>query len=144
MTTQIILTAYILIFIGIIYLSWSYFFNVSKPIDEDILIDKDHKIDFNGKKVVFDGEMDEYREKSIKNELINRHAILQDKMAEDTKFLIIGKNPDWLVVEEAKDIGVTIVNEMDWQKTINQFKTELSSEVKLLRENSEIDSAEVL
>ena len=65
-------------------------------------------------------------------------------MAEDTNFLITGKNPDWLVVEEAKDLGVTIVNEMDWQNTVHKTETNLSAETKLLREGNEVDSAEIV
>ncbi|MCL6219214.1 BRCT domain-containing protein [Zunongwangia pacifica] len=149
MTLQIIITAYILVFLGIIYLTWNHFFNstededaVSEDTKTDIAIDTENV--FEGKKVVFDGELDAFREKIIRKELTNRHAILEDKMAEDTKFLIIGKNPDWLVVEEAKDHGVTIVNEMDWQKTINPVKNEFSTETNLLREPSEMDSAEIV
>ena len=137
MTLQIIISTYILVFLGIIYLTWNHFFNSSEDLGDTV--EKDTRADseieniLEGKKVIFDGELDTYREESIKNELRNKHAIVEDKMAEDTDFLITGKNPDWLVVEEAKDLGVTIVNEMDWQHTINQAETKLSTKTKLLR-----------
>tara|TARA_Y100001947_G_scaffold145683_1_gene140410 strand:- start:892 stop:1338 length:447 start_codon:yes stop_codon:yes gene_type:complete len=148
MTLQIIITAYILVFLGIIYLTWNHFFNspedISHTMEKDTKADSEIENGFEGKKVVFDGELDAYREENIKNELRNKHAIVEDKMAEDTNFLITGKNPDWLVVEEAKDLGVTIVNEMDWQNTVHKIETNLSAETKLLREGNEVDSAEIV
>ena len=148
MTLQIIITAYILVFLGIIYLTWNHFFNspedISQTMEKDTKADSEIENGFEGKKVVFDGELDAYIEENIKNELRNKHAIVEDKMAEDTNFLITGKNPDWLVVEEAKDLGVTIVNEMDWQNTVHKTETNLSAETKLLREGNEVDSAEIV
>lgn len=150
MTIQIIITAYILVFLGIVYLTWNHFFNspedIEDLIDDNFKEDIETKNDFDGKKVVFDGQLDEYREEVIKNDLLRKHAIVEEKMASDTNYLITGKNPDWLVVEEAKDLGVTIVNEMDWQKAINNTKSELSKDIKPLRDKgaSEIDSAEIV
>ena len=148
MTLQIIITAYILLFLGIIYLTWSYYFVSSKEddINQNIEVEEKSTDSFEGKKVVFDGKLNEFREEAIKNDLFIKHAIVEEKMAMDTNFLITGKNPDWLVVEEAKEHGITIVNEMDWQKSINPTPIKLSTENNL-RDNiggSDVNSAEII
>ena len=66
MTLQIIITAYILVFLGIIYLTWNHFFNspedISQTMEKDTKADSEIENGFEGKKVVFDGELDAYRE----------------------------------------------------------------------------------
>ena len=147
MTLQIIITAYILLFLGIIYLTWSYYFVSSKEeeIKQNIEVEEKSTDSFEGKKVVFDGKLDELREESIKYDLLSKHAIVEEKMAMDTNFLITGKNPDWLVVEEAKEHGITIVNEMDWQKAINPTPIKLSTKNNLRDSiDDEVNSAEII
>ncbi|UAB83530.1 hypothetical protein INR75_15315 [Zunongwangia sp. SCSIO 43204] len=148
MTLQIIITAYILLFLGIIYLTWSYYFVSSKEddINQNIEVEEKSTDSFEGKKVVFDDKLDELREESIKYDLLIKHAIVEEKMAKDTNFLITGKNPDWLVVEEAKEYGITIVNEMDWQGAIRLNKIKFSSKNNLQDniDGRKVNSAEII
>ncbi|WP_092541064.1 BRCT domain-containing protein [Zunongwangia mangrovi] len=148
MTLQIIITAYILLLLGIIYLTWNYYFVSSKEeeIKQNIEVEEKSTDSFEGKKVVFDGKLDELREESIKCDLLSKNAIVEEKMAMDTNFLITGKNPDWLVVEEAKEHGITIVDEMDWQKAIKLNKSKFPSKNNL-RDNTgarKVNSAEII
>ncbi|MDN3593939.1 BRCT domain-containing protein [Zunongwangia endophytica] len=139
----ILLVIYLFIFVGIIFISWNYF---NTPEDTDEHQAKPSKLDdFEGKKVVFDGHLDINRESSIKNELKTRNALVEERMTEDTHLLVTGKNPDWLVVDEAKSKGVTIVNEMDWQRLKKSDETiEKRRSAILIEKKKQVDSAKIV
>ncbi|WBL20884.1 hypothetical protein [Zunongwangia sp. HRR-M8] len=143
MMASILLAIYVLIHMAILFIAWNYLNSSEENIKQPVNNAKHNN--FEGKKVVFDGHLDKDREFRIKNELKTSNAIIENKMTEDTDLLVTGKNPDWLVVDEAKTIGVTIVNEMDWQN-LNKAKQQikLKRNIVLIPKKKQADSAEII
>lgn len=73
---------------------------------------KTAKLDENywsAKNVVLSGEFFPASDSFFKESLLKRNAHVQPQMTSETDILICGKYPDWMLVEEARHCGVTII-----------------------------------
>lgn len=64
---------------------------------------------FQNKKIAISGEFFPMSENFLKSNLVEREANVQPEMTPETEILICGKYPDWMLVEEARLYGVTII-----------------------------------
>lgn len=109
MTPQLIIGAYVVL---ILITS----FSIYKLLEEQKRSKNSNKTTslkkiFKKKKVVLDGYFDDQYKKEIVAQLEKWNVEIEHSMTEKTGILITGKNPDLMVIEDAKTIGAKIMNE---------------------------------
>ncbi len=118
MTPQLIIGAYVLLIVTTSLLIYKLLIEQKKSKTSQNIVSL--KKTFKNKKVVLDGSFKEENKMEIVEQLRNWNVEIEHKMSEKTGVLITGKNPDLMVIEDAKAIGAKILNE---DVLVNQLNT---------------------
>ncbi|MDV3157333.1 MAG: NAD-dependent DNA ligase LigA [Candidatus Phytoplasma australasiaticum] len=114
------------------------FFNDEKNIKEIIQLKK-HQLNFsiqnninkinnnffNNKKIIITGTLTKYKRSQITKNLEKLGALIVHNLSQKTNYLICGKNYSEKKIEKAKNLNITIIQESELYKILEQTKNQI-------------------